>query len=253
MAPSVQPSTQRPSAASLSKTTTPTQSGTDKVPPAPNITLDISMGVPDSSSSPSLSSSPTSSPLNETTTTVATFSTTQVDKEDDGESEESTTTIATTSSSTIDDLWSNDIASVVIDLGGTTSEGLNDTNSSINGMNDTESTDDEGSNSTEQKNIPTSAPQSSTLSANKELDQTNNTGTTQEKETLSAGATAGIVIAILFLLGLAAYLIHRRREQKDQASLDSPDEEAGLELDDDGIDIATRDDVSTSNGFEIGI
>ena len=61
---------------------------------------------------------------------------------------------------------------------------------------------------------------------------------------------AGIVIAVLaiLLLVLAAYLIHRRRKQDDQASSVSSDEEAGLELDDD-IDSATRDDVSTKEGF----
>ena len=181
---------------------------------------------------PSLSSSPTSSP-----------------QEDDGESEESTTTIATTSSSTIDDLWSNDTASVVIDLGGSTSEGLNDTNSSINSMNDTESTDDEESNNSTEQNIPTLAPQSS-ISANKELGQTNNTGTTQEKEGFSSGAKAGIAIIMVLLVGLgAAYFIHQRRKREDQASSDSlDDEEAGLVLADDDIDSATRDDVSTE-GF----
>lgn len=233
-APSVRPSTPRPSAASLSMTTMPTQSGTNKVQPVPNMTLDVSMALPNSSS-PSLSSSPMSSPLNETMTpTEATFSTTELDKEDDDEPLESTTTTATTTSST-DDLWSNlnDTSSVVIDLLGSTSEGLNGTNSSINGMNDTKSIDDEGSNSTEQ-NTPTSAPQSSTVSANKELDQTNHKGTTQEKEGLPSGATAGIVIAVLaiLLLVLAAFLIHRRREQDNQASSEVVDEEAGLDLDD---------------------
>jgi len=252
--PSVRPTTPRPSAASLSMTTMPTQSGTDKVPPAPNITLDVSMALPNTSS-PSLSSIPTSSPLNETTTTTeATFSTTEVDKEedDDDESEESTSTTATTSSSNNDDLWSsfNETASVVIDLGGSTSEGLNDTNSSVNNMNDTESTDDEGSTSTEQ-NIPTLAPQSSSISANKELDQTNNVDKSkQEKEGLSSGAKAGIVIVVLLVIGLgAAYLIHRRKEQEDQASSDSfDDEEAGLDLAEDDIDSATRE-ASNREGF----
>lgn len=112
-------------------------------------------------------------------------------------------------------------------------KGLNDTNSSINGMNDTGSIGDEGSSNSTEQNIPTSAPQSSSISANKELDQTNNTETTQEKEGLSSGATAGIVIAVLaiLLLVLAAFLIHRR-EQDNQASSEVVDEEAGLDLDD---------------------
>ena len=246
ISPSVRPSTPRPSAASLSMTTMPTQSGTDKVPPAPNITLDVS-ALPNTSS-PSLSSSPTSSPLNETTTTEATFSKTQVDKEDDDETgEESTTTTATTST----DLWSSfdDTSTVVIDLLGSSSEGLNDTNSSENGgMNDTESIDDKGSTSTEQ-NIPTSAPQSSSISANKELDH-NVDKSTQEKEGLSSGATAGIIIVVLLVIGLgAAYLIHRRKEKEDQASSDSlDDEEAGLDLAEDDIDSATRE-ASNREGF----
>jgi len=83
-------------------------------------------------SSPFPSYYPTLSQLNETeTTTEATFSTTEVD-EDDDKIEGSTTTAATTSSSITDDLWSNlnDTSSVVIDLGGSTSEGLNDINDS---------------------------------------------------------------------------------------------------------------------------
>ena len=128
----------------------------------------------------------------------------------------------------------NDTSSVVVDLTGI-SEGLNGTNSSGNGINDTGSIDDEGSSNSTEQNIPTSAPQSSSVSANKELDQTNNVDkSTQEKEGLSSGATAGIVIAVLaiLLLVLAAFLIHRRREQDNQASSEVVDEEAGLDLDD---------------------
>jgi hypothetical protein len=88
------------------------------------------------------------------------------------------------------------------------------------------------------------------FSASKERDEStyvDNTEITQEKETLSAGATAGIVITVLFLLGLAAYLIHQRLKQDDQGSSVSSDEEAGrLECS------SFRDndsDVSTSKGF----